>query len=180
MPPITIEEGTRPETKEGARLENCSPGSSHDSGGQDEGPTDRVEREGAKGDNEAGWNERALPTDPPKRLLHETERDRPSRSPPMGERETIPWRTVGTGAKRYAAMKEVPRASTSESAASLSWAGVVDAVERDKAGAGGGDTAPPETSRLEQKRLGCELTASGSALPTVKGVVARDESSWTS
>ena len=59
-------------------------------------------------------------------------------------------------------------------------AGAVDAVEQDPAGAGGGDAAPPKTSRLEPRRLGCESIASGSALTTVRGGATSDETSWTS
>jgi hypothetical protein len=62
----------------------------------------------------------------------------------------------------------------------LDGAGAVDAVERDPAGAGGGDAAPPETSRLEPRRLGCESTASGSALTTIRGGATSDETSWIS
>jgi hypothetical protein len=44
---------------------------------------------------------------------------------------------------------------------------------------GGGAAPAPETSRLEPRRLECESTISGSALTTVRGVAASDETSWT-
>ena len=47
---------------------------------------------------------------------------------------------------------------------------------------GGGDAAPPETSRLEPRRPGCESAISGSTLTFVRGVgvATSDETSWTS
>jgi len=47
-------------------------------------------------------------------VLLNTERGRPSVSPPIGEKETKPWGTTDAGARRYAAMKDMPRASTAE------------------------------------------------------------------
>ena len=69
---------------------------------------------------------------------------------------------------------------TDTGTATLDGAGAVDAVEQDPAGAGGRDAAPPETSRLEPRRLGCESTASGSALTTIRGGATSDETSWIS
>jgi hypothetical protein len=49
-------------------------------------------------------------------VLLNTEKGRPSVSPPIGERETKPWGTTGAGTRRYATMKDMPRAYTVEEA----------------------------------------------------------------
>jgi len=42
-------------------------------------------------------------------VLLNPERGRPSVSPPIGERETKPWGTMGAGARRYATIKDMPK-----------------------------------------------------------------------
>jgi hypothetical protein len=47
-------------------------------------------------------------------VLPKTERGHPSISILIGEREIKPWGTTGAGARRYAAMNVLTRASTEE------------------------------------------------------------------
>ena len=44
-------------------------------------------------------------------VLLNAEKGCPAVSPPIGERETNPWGATGAGARRYAAMKDNPKAS---------------------------------------------------------------------